>query len=86
MSARTVLAKSRRLASGAYRRTAGELVQRRRSKAYVAREQAEGRTVRPLLVCGPPVPARTAPSPAEHDRTTRLIQERQARLRGRSTR
>lgn len=49
MTIRTRLAKSRHLASTVYRHTVGEIVQRKRSRAYVAREQSEGRTVSPLL-------------------------------------
>jgi hypothetical protein len=85
-----------KLASGAYRRTAGEIVQRRRSKAYMAREQAQGRTVSPLLpgrLDGAPVvpPTRAWIRSAQ---SRRLLTPEQARnlmprareSRGRSTR
>jgi len=57
MKARSTLARARSLASGAYHRTVGEVVQRKRSRAYVAREQAKGRQV----PAGLPVPAPRIP-------------------------
>ena len=74
------LAKGRRLASSAYHRTVGEVVQRRRSRAYMA---AGGRVAAPA----PTVPERTADGHAAAART-RVPQAarppRTHRTRGRS--
>ena len=81
MTTRTWLAKSRTLAARAYHRTVGEVIQRRRSRAYTAREHAAGRTVTPLAprMPGPAAAARSTPARAPQ-RTS------PARIRGRNTR
>ena len=56
MRTRKALAKARTRVTGAYHRTLGAAVQRKRSKAYLAREQAKGR---PVLALARPAPGRS---------------------------